>query len=36
MGSGREIKPLLAELLPDPDWARELAELRTLLLDERN
>ncbi len=37
MGSGREIKSLLAELPPDPDWAHEVAGLRALLLlDERN
>lgn len=36
MASGREIKALLAELVPDPDWADDLAGLRALLLlDER-
>jgi|WetSurMetagenome_2_1015567.scaffolds.fasta_scaffold719169_2 hypothetical protein len=36
MASGREIKALLAELMPDPPWADHPAGLRaSLLLDER-
>jgi len=34
--TGRQLKRLLAELVPDRAWAADLAELRALLLaDER-
>lgn len=31
--SGRAVKDLLARHRPDPDWARELEELRELVVD---
>jgi hypothetical protein len=33
MASGRQLKRLLAELVPDRTWLADLAELRPLLLE---
>jgi antitoxin (DNA-binding transcriptional repressor) of toxin-antitoxin stability system len=35
-GSGRDVKALLAEFVPDPFWAADLAAIRSaILLEER-